>query len=72
MTKGLMRLNSYLEGLFWTSVEIQKLGRRVSSFEKEKTDVVVLAHPSGHKNAKWKSLKGMSFIPKATRTTWEP
>lgn len=44
-------------------MKIQKLGRRVTSFEKEKADMMVLAYASGPKNAKWKSLKGMSFIP---------
>lgn len=43
-------------------MKMQKLGMGVARFEKEQADALVLVYPSGHKNTKWKSLKGMAFI----------
>lgn len=38
MDEGLIRLKSCLEELFRSSVEIEKLGRRVTSLGREKTE----------------------------------
>lgn len=71
MNEGLIRLKSYLEELFQTSVEIEKLGRRVTRFGREKTYTMVLAYPSGPKMWNGSFLR-RRHASRLLRTTWKP